>query len=85
MTLFPVWGGIRRCLNFRCDNAQFEPAEIRKSERPVTLSVGDVILFHLTMAPGKTANDVDAFLAAGGLVLRGIASYEATRWVTRRP
>ena len=49
--------------------------EIRKLGFEVDDSVGNFILIHFGRKKGKTAQDADAFLAARGLILRGVAAY----------
>jgi len=49
--------------------------EIRKLGFDVDDSVGNFILIHFGKKKGKTAQDADNFLAARGLILRGVAAY----------
>jgi histidinol-phosphate aminotransferase len=49
--------------------------EIRKLGFDVDDSVGNFILIHFGRKKGRTAQDADAFLAARGLILRGVAAY----------
>ncbi|MBL6853354.1 MAG: histidinol-phosphate transaminase [Alphaproteobacteria bacterium] len=49
--------------------------EIRKLGFAVDDSVANFILIHFGKQKGKTALDADAFLAARGLILRGVAAY----------
>jgi histidinol-phosphate aminotransferase len=41
----------------------------------VTPSVGNFVLIHFPVEPGRTARDADAFLTRRGLVLRGVGAY----------
>jgi len=50
-------------------------AEIRKLGFRVDDSVANFILIHFPKDKGRTAQDADAFLAAHGLILRGVAAY----------
>ncbi len=50
-------------------------AEIRKLGFRVDDSVGNFILIHFGKGKGRTAQDADSFLAARGLILRGVAAY----------
>ena len=50
-------------------------AEIRKLGLKVDDSVGNFILIHFGRQKGRTANDADHFLAARGLILRGVVAY----------
>ena len=49
--------------------------EIRKLGLKVDDSVGNFILIHFGKQKSRTANDADHFLAARGLILRGVAAY----------
>ena len=49
--------------------------EIRKLGFQVDDSVGNFILIHFGKEKGKTAKDADEFLAARGLILRGVGAY----------
>ncbi|MGH8324253.1 MAG: histidinol-phosphate transaminase [Steroidobacteraceae bacterium] len=49
--------------------------EIRKLGFQVDDSVGNFVLIHFGKKKGKTAQDADRFLAARGLILRGVANY----------
>ncbi|MEJ1967601.1 MAG: histidinol-phosphate transaminase [Rhizomicrobium sp.] len=49
--------------------------EIRKLGFAVDDSVGNFILIHFGQEKGKTAKAADEFLAARGLILRGVAAY----------
>ena len=49
--------------------------EIRKLGLKIDDSVGNFILIHFGKQKGRTANDADHFLAARGLILRGVAAY----------
>ena len=48
---------------------------LRKLGLKVDDSVGNFILIHFGRQKGRTANDADHFLAARGLILRGVAAY----------
>jgi len=48
---------------------------LRKLGLRVDDSVGNFLLIHFPHAAGRTAHDADAFLAARGLILRGVDSY----------
>ncbi len=50
-------------------------SEIRKAGFRVDDSVGNFILIHFGKDKGRTAQDADHFLAARGLILRGVAAY----------
>jgi histidinol-phosphate aminotransferase len=49
--------------------------QIRALGLRVDDSVGNFILIHFEPTGGRSAADVDAFLAARGLILRGVANY----------
>ena len=49
--------------------------EIRKLGLRVDDSVGNFVLIHFGRKKGHTAGDADHFLAARGLILRGVAAY----------
>lgn len=50
-------------------------AEIRALGFRVDESVGNFILIHFSADAGRAAHDADAFLAARGVILRGVAAY----------
>jgi histidinol-phosphate aminotransferase len=49
--------------------------EIEALGLEVTPSVGNFLLIHFPMEPGRTAKDADAFLMARGLILRRVDAY----------
>ncbi|PZO03724.1 MAG: histidinol-phosphate transaminase [Hyphomicrobiales bacterium] len=50
-------------------------AELETLGLTVTPSVGNFVLIHFPVTPGKTAKDADAFLTQRGLILRGVGAY----------
>jgi histidinol-phosphate aminotransferase len=50
--------------------------EIGKLGLTVTPSVANFVLIHFPDAKGRTAKDADAFLTAGGLILRRVDAYK---------
>ena len=43
--------------------------------RPVTPSGGNFVLVEFPRTPGRTAAEAEAYLAARGLIVRGVANY----------